>query len=355
MSARPPVIVIGGGISGLACARRLHDAGQSVRVLERAHRLGGRLSVRTEPIAGRPHAVDLGAPYFTVRDPAFAEVVGRWQQAGRVREWTDRFTTAGPGGFTGISAGPQRWSSTGGLRSLVEALAEGIDVRLEHSVTRVTSAADRAAAGTEAHSVVNLDGEPAGTGAHSVLKVDGEPAAAVVLAMPDPQAARLLPPTVAAELEIANRPWSPVLTLWAAWPERCWPEFDGIFVSDSPLSWVADSGRSRGDGAPVLVAHSTADLARQHLDQPSDAIPALLSALSGVLGGLPEPAWVKAHRWTLASPERTHPEPFGLSDARTDALIGVCGDSWGPQSRVEQAWGSGVGLAEMLLKRLPVS
>jgi predicted NAD/FAD-dependent oxidoreductase len=142
-----------------------------------------------------------------------------------------------------------------------------------------------------------------------------------------------------------------VLTIWAAWSQRCWPEFDGIFVAESVLSWVADGGRSRGDGAPVLVAHSTADFARQHLEQPAGAIGALLAALAGVLGELPEPEWARVHRWGLASPERTHPEPFGL----TDSLIGVCGDGWGPQSRVEQAWSSGNGLAEMLLRRLPVS
>jgi predicted NAD/FAD-dependent oxidoreductase len=36
-----------------------------------------------------------------------------------------------------------------------------------------------------------------------------------------------------------------------------------------------------------------------------------------------------------------------------NGLIGVCGDAWGPRSRVEQAWMSGNGLAETLLKRLP--
>jgi renalase len=328
-----PVIVVGGGMAGLACARRLHDAGRPVRVLERAHRLAGRLSARTETIDGRSHPVDLGAPYFTVRDPGFAQVVAGWQQAGLAREWTDRFSTATPDGLTGVAAGPQRWAASGGLRSLVEALADGIDVRLEHLVTRVGS-------------------DPASGVESGVLTVDGEAAAAVVLAMPDPQAAWLLPDPVAAELGVAVRPWSPVQTVWAAWPKRCWPEFDGIFIVDSPvLTWVADSGRSHGDGAPVLVAHSSTPFARLHLNQPAGAIAPMLSAISDLLGGLPPPEWARVHRWALASAEQTHPEPFGL----TDSLIGVCGDGWGPRSRVEQAWISGTGLAEMLLKRLPVS
>jgi len=42
-SSDSPVIIIGGGIAGLACARRLHRNGVSVRVLEASGRVGGRI------------------------------------------------------------------------------------------------------------------------------------------------------------------------------------------------------------------------------------------------------------------------------------------------------------------------
>jgi renalase len=321
------VIVLGGGIAGVACARRLHQAGQAVRVLERDDRLGGRMAVRSERIAGRPHRVDVGAPYFTVRDPGFAEVVAGWQRRGLARKWTDRFSTANPAGLTGISPGPQRWSATQGMSALVESLAEGLDVRLGHPVRQVD------------------------VGAGRMARVDGESAPAVVLAMPDPEAARLLPPPLAAGLGLAPESWTPVLAVWAAWPERTWPEFDAIFVADSPvISWVADSGRSRGDGAPVLVVHSTPEFAADRSADPS-AIQPMLTALSGLLGGLPDPEFARVRRWPAASLRQPHPEPFACSDQ----LIGVCGDGWGPRSRIEQAWLSGASLAQMLLNRLPVS
>jgi renalase len=337
----PPVIVVGGGLAGVACARRLQDAGQPVLILERGHRLGGRMSARTERIAGelagsaagQRHSVDLGAPYFTVRDPGFADVVAGWQRAGRARKWTDTFAVSGPSGPTGVSTGPQRWAAALGLRDLIEALAEGLDVRLEHEVRRV-----------ESGDSLMVDG----------LMVDGEPAAAVVLAMPDPQAARLVPLELGRALGVLDRAWSPVLSVSAAWPRRCWPEFDGMFVADSEvLSWVADSGRSHGDGAPVLVAHSTAAFAERFLDDgPAAVVPILaeLPLVLGLPGGLPAPDWARAHRWRFASAEDTHSEPFVL----TEQLVGVCGDGWGPQSRVEQAWTSGNGLAEVLLNRLAV-
>jgi protoporphyrinogen/coproporphyrinogen III oxidase len=60
------VVVVGGGISGLAAAYRLVEAGIDVVLVEQGHQLGGKL--RTGDIAGGP--VDLGAEAFAVRDPA---------------------------------------------------------------------------------------------------------------------------------------------------------------------------------------------------------------------------------------------------------------------------------------------
>jgi len=308
------------------------------------------MASRSEQVDGRVHPVDIGAPYFTVSDPRFAQVVEALEAAGLVRRWTETFTLSGPTGRTGETSGPQRWSSTQGLRALVEALAAAFDVQ----------ALDVQALGAQALGVRALDvrletevtrveyDEAAG-----VARVDGEPAAAVVLAMPDPQAARLLDPETAEALDVAGRDWSPVLTVWAAWPQRWWSAFDGMFVADSSvLSWVADSGRSRGDGAAVLVAHTTGEFAAGRLADPAAAIQPVLAELRHVIGGpVPPPAWERAHRWSLATARVPHSEPFRL----TGRLIGVCGDAWGPRSRVEQAWTSGDGLAEVLLTRLAVS
>ena len=146
-----------------------------------------------------------------------------------------------------------------------------------------------------------------------------------------------------------------MFTVWAAWPQRWWQAFDGIFVADSAvLSWVADSGRSRGDDAAVLVAHTTGEFAERHPDQADAAsvIEPVLDELRQVIGGpVPPPEWERVHRWSLASAREPHREPFGL----IDGLIGVCGDAWGPRSRVEQAWSSGDGLAGELIRRLTVS
>ena len=52
-----------------------------------------------------------------------------------------------------------------------------------------------------------------------------------------------------------------MLALTATFETRTW-DLDGAFVSDDTiLGWIADDGSRRGDGAPVLVAHSTSEVA----------------------------------------------------------------------------------------------
>ncbi len=308
------VVVVGAGLAGVACGVALATAGVDVRLVERAHAVGGRMA--SKRIDGRP--VDLGAAYFTVRDPEFAQVVARWRTAGLARPWTSELAVLG-GGERGRAPGPVRWAAPGGLRSLVAALAEGLPVELEREVTRVG---------------------PGPT-------VDGEPADAVVLAMPDPQARRLLDDDAPAAAVVDGREWRSVITVAAGWRRREWPPMPAAFVNDHPvLSLVADDGDRRGDGAPVLVAHSTDELARRCDASPGDAVDPVVDALRGLLGVRSDPVWTYAHRWRYASPPDDRDAAFHLGDD------GVClaGDGWG-SARVETAWRSGTALGRALADR----
>ena len=172
-------------------------------------------------------------------------------------------------------------------------------------------------------------------------------ARAVVLAMPGPQAVRLLArrPDLAA---VADQPYDPAIAVVARFERRTWPEFDAAFVSDLPIRWLADDGRSRGDGAPVLVAHTTPDVARPLLDDPSAALEPALAAVRTVLGITDEPAETLVQRWTFAQPAEGRDDTFHL----TDDGVGLCGDGWAPKSKVEAAWRSGADLGDALVARL---
>ena len=113
---------------------------------------------------------------------------------------------------------------------------------------------------------------------------------------------------------LAGRAWDPVLVLAARWAERAW-DWDGAFLNGNEvLEWVADDGARRGDGAPVLTAHSTPAFASTRLAVPADAATELVAAL--VRLGLPEPAEVlRVQRWTYAKPVGTRGALWGLTAA----------------------------------------
>ncbi|WP_424187534.1 NAD(P)/FAD-dependent oxidoreductase [Actinokineospora sp. G85] len=296
------VLVIGAGISGIACARALHDAGAEVRVVERGHVVGGRLA--TKRYAGRP--TDIGAAYLTARDPGFRTVVDDWTARGLALPWTDTLLAI-EGGVRERTTGPTRFAAAGGLRSLVVDLASGLDVTTGHTATAE---------------------EVTGT---------------VVLAMPGPQAARLLPAGHPAHRAAAGQRWHPALAVTLRYADRTWPDFKSAFVNGHPvLQSVADDGSRRGDGAPVLVAHTTPDHARGHLDAPEAAGPEVAEAV-GALFDLPAPVAVHVHRWTFATPAYPADTPFLLADG-----VGLVGDAWG-SPRVETAWLSGTALARALV------
>ena len=324
------VIVVGAGIAGLACARELVDAGVPARVVERAGVVGGRLA--SEPLGGR--TVDTGAAYLTADHPAFLGRLQTWRIDGLARPWTDTFR-----GQHG--AAPMRWSAPGGLRSLAVDLARELDVTLGAEVTALPRAD------------------------------------AVVLAMPGPEALRI------ADLPAAReQSWSPVLTAVLTYPDRVWPDFHGVFVNDHPvLATVCDDGDRRGDRAPVLVAHSTAEFARgsgwfsapsegpgagsgtargsgwfsapsegpgagsgtARERRPDDAAGVEMAAAVGALLELGDPVGVTLRRWPFAQP-RPGTGRFAVRDG-----VYLCGDAFG-RPRVQTAWLSGLAAARAILQ-----
>jgi len=309
------VVVVGAGISGVAAARTLREAGVDVVVLDRGKRIGGRMaSLRIDD-----RVVDTGASYVTVSDPAFAAVMEDWRTRGLARPWTDTLHVADDGELS-AKPGPMRWAAPGGLRTLVEDLARGLDVR-QHDVRAVAPGP----------------------------QVDGQSADAVVLALPDPQAQRLLHPALTAVSAVLHDPFLPVLALTARWAAAGWPAMDGAFVVDDPIvAWVADDGRRRDDFAPVLVAHSTPEFAGEHLQAPQEAAPLIELAVRDALEIRTEALTTHVHRWTFAKPSRTREERFFLGEG----LVGVCGDGWSDKPRVEAAYLSGVALGRALVDRL---
>jgi monoamine oxidase len=67
------VVVVGGGVAGLAAAGRLTQAGRRVALLEARSRLGGRIHTVIDPATGHP--VELGAEFIQGRIPELDQII----------------------------------------------------------------------------------------------------------------------------------------------------------------------------------------------------------------------------------------------------------------------------------------
>lgn len=307
-----PVVVIGAGVAGLACARRLALAGVPVVVLDKGRGIGGRVATRR---AGGLQ-FDHGAQYVTAQGPDFAAALHGFASQGAVADWAD-------------GAGRSHIVGTPGMSALPKALGAGLEVRQMALVSAVRA-------------------EPRGW----ALRVGDTDLQAdrVVITVPAPQVAALLGadhPLVAA---LDGVRLAPCLTLMAG--VRGPAPFVTRKDANDPLSWIAQDsskpGRPRGDVA-AWVAQASTPFSEAHLEKTPDEIAALmLPLLLDRLGALVDAVThVEAHRWRYARVTTPLGQPF-LRNA--DASLYLGGD-WCLGPRVEAAFTSGTAIAEDLLAR----
>ena len=334
-------IVVGGGISAMAAAAALADVGP-VTILDRAHRLGGRMATNTlREGPWRGHVVDVGAAYVTAREPSFAAVVGDWQERGLLRPWTTTLAVADGDDIVGRTEELTRFAAPGGLRTLVEDLARRLPghVTIQQEVNAESYRVGRGSFTVTARSATT----------HIVRQHQGD---ALALCMPGPQAISLLGSDPAAANEVLqaaqHQRYEPILTLVCQWPQRCWEPFAACFVNNNPaLSFVADDGDRRGDGAAVIVAHSTPALAAEFLTDPEAATATLRTAVARLLRITEPPALCQIRRWSLAKPANVA-SGSGTRFAMAPNRLGLAGDAFDPRPRVEAAWVSGDALGRAL-------
>ncbi|MCX6934813.1 MAG: FAD-dependent oxidoreductase, partial [Verrucomicrobia bacterium] len=125
------IAVIGAGISGLVCARRLVEAGHGVVVFEKSRNLGGRCATRKFG----EHVVDHGVQYFTLRDPQILKEV-EVLAGERLQTLCNPILLAGQDGEI-YREGEQRFYLADGNHRVGTLLAQGLDVRREIEIKAV--------------------------------------------------------------------------------------------------------------------------------------------------------------------------------------------------------------------------
>ncbi len=343
VSAAAGVAVIGAGIAGLACARRLAGQGVPVRIFDKSPGLGGRLATRRAEM----HSFDHGAQYFTARDQHFAVLVDGWIAAGVAAAWTGEFVTLGRdsparSAISPTQAGP-RYVGLPGMSAIGRHLGADLAVATGTRITRLTRSDEK----WQLAGIEDIGTEDIGTEASDFGLYDR-----IVIAIPSVQAAKLLRLAAPAMAERAAAVrMAGCWAVMAAYGEPLDLGFAGAFVDGSPLAWIAAEatkpGRVSSTGPETIVLHAGGTWSDAHLEDPPERVVAsLLEAFAAAVGRpLPAPAYVAAHRWRHARPIA----PLGV-DAIVEPALGLalCGD-WVLGARVEEAYLSGLAAADRLL------
>lgn len=326
-------IVVGGGIAGLACARRLFERGVGLVVIEKARGVGGRMATRYAETCTFDH----GAQYFTVRDPGFGAVVDDLVERGVVARWEGVEFELTDAGFAPRGRREPRFVGVPGNNRVGQELGRTLPVQLHARVADVVLDAGGWTARLEDDRVVG-------------------PADAVVLAMPATQARALVrDPSIAARLDRVGT--DPCWAVMATYDELVEVPWDAVVVrleeagERCPIAWVARNAtkpkRTVPSGWESLVIHARGDWSRAHLEDDPDAVAAAIRAALDrhVVAGLPEPQRLRAHRWRYARTTSPLGEPCLWAPGTG---MGLCGD-WCLGARVEEAWRSGHALAGRML------
>lgn len=327
MKRTQTVGVIGAGIAGLACARRLHSAGLDVTVLEKSRGVGGRAATRRMNSGA---TFDHGAQYFTVRDEIFVKQTNEWCARGIVSVWRGQIVTIDQGIVTELREPRNRYVGVPGMNAIAKSLAAELKVR-----TNVT-----------AQSLRRFEGKWQIADAAGTLH---GPFDLVVSTAPPPQTMAILggvSSTLARPL--ANVKMAPCWAVMLQTRDLMRLPFDAAFVHNSPLSWIArNSSKPARDATDCWILHASAKWSRDHLEESADTVAGhLLEEFWQTTQQAAKPIhFVTAHRWRYASPEEPLSQRFLLDRNQN---LGACGD-WCGGPRVEGAFLSGLAMAETAL------
>lgn len=144
------IVIVGGGICGLALARGLMGHGVSVAVYEARNRLGGR--VLSVPLSTSDMRVDLGPTwYWPDTQPLMTQLIAELgletfpqHDDGDIFSLNDPDKKAGTLSVSGVHGGALRLK--GGMASLIEAMAAQLPaemITLDHQLTTLSKTDDR--------------------------------------------------------------------------------------------------------------------------------------------------------------------------------------------------------------------
>ncbi|MEM8974023.1 MAG: FAD-dependent oxidoreductase [Pseudomonadota bacterium] len=307
------VVIIGAGMSGIACARALRAAGVQVRIIDKGRGIGGRVATRRAEVAGQQVTFDHGAQYLDQNDDT-ATIAELGEDATNHWHLGD--------GTRGLVGSPE-------MAALPKSLARGLDITLNTRVTRLTEDGPRWTIQTDPGAL---------TATH------------VIVTIPAPQLGALLGDTHPVVQRASGAVMHPCMTLMAAFDGDRPAPFSTQRDCQAVLTWIArnDTKPGRSLVYQTWVAQADPGWSAERIDANRDDIKAqMVDLLCDALGN--DPAQVRhagLQGWRYGLVQTPLGQPFVAH-----GTLWVGGD-WCCGPKVQDAWRSGSSIATSVLETL---
>lgn len=312
-------LIIGAGITGLAAARELTAHGWEVTILDKGRGVGGRMATRRIQDTRADH----GAQYFSVRTPAFRQLIDTLEAENIAQAWNLE--------EAGIEH--PRYFGANGMSTIPKHLAKDLNIILKERATLIESEGQGCRVTTETGNTYTAD--------------------ALILTIPAPQAATLLqdsdiPLNEAGEHAFSAIIYQPCLAVMVLLKESSKiPEPGLVKYEEGDIATVADN-RQKGIAPekPTVTIHASPAFSLANLE--GDLPAAGQKILDQLTDWIPAESIVEyqVHRWRYSLADVRSPEPF--ADLGTPFPLLMGGDGFG-MGNVEGAFQSGLQMAQSLI------
>lgn len=323
------IAVVGSGLTGLTAAIKLEQQGHGVTVFEKSRGPGGRLAAKRVADG----SADIGAQYFTARNPSFLPFLSEFAGDGSFATWDARFGFQDTAGQWQAFPNEPRYVGKPRMTAISRALSAHVTVVAETRIERLARA----------------------DGNWLLFETSGKQVGEfdqVIITAPPAQARDLLAqsdlPELATKLDDAISRVLPCWAVAARFQETPWPNHEGMRCNHPALFWVANNsskpGRQNEDQEDLTswwVLHATPEWTEQHVEAPPEQVAAgLIAAFRELTGTNAAVIDSLTHRWLYARSEGgDSPGHLWFEEQG----IGLAGD-WLSGGRVEGAFNSACSL-----------
>lgn len=319
-----PVVIIGGGLTGVIAAKTLKDNGiENVLIVEKSRSVGGKMATRRIE-EGR---LDHGAQFFTVRSEYFKQTVEHWEMEGLIDHWFGKAN--------------YRYTSKNGMNTLVKHLAKSLPVKLNTKIDSINSEKDYYSLRTDEN---------------EELKACG-----VIMTPPVPQSLDILR-NIAINKRVIKQlehiKYNPCFVLLLLLNKNSNIPAPGHLTDSLPegLERIVDHQQKGISDLCTISIYSTGEWAKENFNQTDDRIKSMILEKVAPYFSENNIKDVQVKRWKYAEATEIYSSSFLDTDQSIPLFIAgdafLNEDDTSKRPRVESAFLSGVAAANEMMKRI---